>query len=321
MMRARRTLPVLPALLLAGLLLLPVPGRLLAAGAPPARPPASGAQAGLPAAGAPAALLPEASCGPGWSLEGKALLYDKETLSDRIDGEAELFFPYGFQRMTAGRYATGKTPGAGMDVEIYLMGSPLDAFGMYANYRQKEGRTKGIGAESNLADYQLFFYQGRYFVHLQITGADPSDQAALAACGRVVAARLPGEVDRPPQLAVLDRPDLVKGSERYLPESLLGYDFLNRGLLADATVPGAQFQVFYLVGSTVESASAALQRYRSQLTGGKIEAPGKDLQFLEGVDPLYGPVAVLRKGPCLVGALKFGDWNGIRGFLESFCRP
>ena len=300
MMQDRGTTFAPGTLLLALLLLLPVPGRVLAADAP-------------------SGLLPDVSCAPGWSLEGKAVLYDKETLSDRIDGEAELYFPYGFQRLSAGRYASAKTPGAGLDVELYLLGSPLDAFGMYANYRQKEGRTQGIGAESNLADSQLFFYQGRYFVHLQITGTDSGDPAALAACGRAVAARLPGEGSRPPQLAILDRPDLVTGSERYLPESLLGYDFLNRGLMADAVVAGARFQVFCLVGSTAESASAALQRYRSQLTVGNVESSGKDLQFLEGVDPLYGPVAVLRKGPCLAGALKFSDRKGIRGFLESFC--
>jgi len=301
MTQDRGTNFTLGTLLLALLLLLAVPGQ-------------------VPAADAPAGLLPEASCAPGWSMEGKALLYDKDTLSDRIDGEAELYFPYGFQRMTAGRYASAKTPGGGLDVEVYLMGSPLDAFGMYANYRQKEGHTQGVGTESNLAESQLFFYQGRYFVHLQITGTDSGDPAALAACGRAVAARLPGEGSRPPQLAILDRPDLVKGSERYLPESLLGYDFLNRGLMADAVVAGAQLQMFYLVGSTADSASAVLQRFRSQLTGAKVENIGKDHQFLEGVDPLYGPVAVLRKGPCLAGALKFSHKKGIAGFLESFCQ-
>jgi hypothetical protein len=303
MSKARRTASSTRALILAILLLLifSVPARLLAADA---------------AAG----LLPEASCGPGWNSEGKALFYDKETLSDRIDGEAELYFPYGFQRMSAGRYASGTIPGAGMDVEIFLMGSPLDAFGMYANYRQKGGGTPGVGAESNLSDGQLFFYQGSYFVHLQITGTDSGAPGAMAACGRAVAARLPGEGSRPPQLAVFDRPGLVQGSERYLPESLLGYDFLNRGLLADALVAGGRCQVFYLVGGTPESASAAWQRYRSQLSGEKLATSGKELQFLQGTDPLYGPVALVKKGSCLVGALKFGDIKGIRSFLESFCQ-
>ena len=291
----------LPLLVLALLMVLPAPGRGLAAG-------------GL------AGLLPAPSCGAGWQVEGKATLYDKETLSDRIDGEAELYFPYGFQGMAAARYLSGKAPGAGMDLELYAMGSLLDAFGMYANYRQKEGRSVAVGAQSNLAGSQLFFYQGNYFVHLQITGSDAADPEALAACGRSVAARLPGPSTRPAELAVLDRPDLVKGSERYLPESLLGYDFLNRGVMADAVVEGGDLQMFLLLGTTAESAAAALQRFRAQIPAGKLEAAGKDAQFLEGADPLYGPVTVLRKGPCLAGALRFSEKKGIRAFLESICR-
>ena len=288
-------------LLLALLLLAPTPGRLWAAG-DPAQP-----------------LLRD-TCGTGWKMEGKASFYDRETLSDRIDGEAELYFPYGFERMTAGRYASAQAPGAGMDLEIFAMGSLLDAFGMYANYRQKEGRTLGIGAESNLAGSQLFFYQGRYFVHLQVTGSDLPDPEPLSACGRAVAARLGGTTERPAELAVFDRAELVQGSERYLPESLLGYDFLNRGILADADVGGAKLQVFLLLGTSAESASVALERYRSQMSSGRVEAGGKDAQFLEGVDPLYGAVTVLRKGKCLAGALKYSDKKGVRGFLESLCR-
>ena len=45
------------------------------------------------AAGSMEELLPPLSCGTGWKLEGKPLFYDSETLSDRINGEAELYFP------------------------------------------------------------------------------------------------------------------------------------------------------------------------------------------------------------------------------------
>ena len=291
----------LAGLLLALLLLLPFPCR-------------------LQAADAATELLPPDSCAPGWKVQGRPVLYDRETLSERIDGEAELYFPYGFERLTAGRYDSAKTPGAGMDVELYAMGSELDAYGMYANYRQKEGSAPGVGAESNLAGSQLYFYLGRYFVHFQITGSDAADPAALVQCGRTVAARLPGPASRPSVLSALDRPEFVKGSERYLPESLLGYDFLNRGLMADAVVQGANLQVFLLLGTTPQSATTAFERYRSQLTGGKVEGVAKEAQVLEGVDPLYGPVVVLKKGPCLAGALKFSTNKGVRGFLETLCR-
>ena len=265
-------------------------------------------------------LLPPVSCGAGWKIEGKPLFYDRETLSDRIDGEAELYFPYGFERLAAARYASEKNPGAGMDLEIYRMGSLLDAFGMYANYRQHEGRGVDIGAESNLSASQLFFYQGRHFIHIQMTGADAADQDALAACARTVASRLPGVKTRPSELSVFDRPEVLKETERYLPQSLLGYDFLNRGIMADALIGGVNCQVFLLLGTTDEAASAAFDRYRSQLAQVRIEPGGKGEAYLEGVDPLYGPVAVLRKGACLSGALKLSGKKGVRALLGSVCK-
>jgi hypothetical protein len=264
-------------------------------------------------------LLPPVSCGSGWKMEGKPFFYDRDTLSGRIDGEAELYFPYGFERMAAARYASGKKPEAGIDVEIFRMGSLLDAFGMFANYRQKEGSTLGVGAESNLSPSQIFLYQGRHFVHIQVTGADDAG-SALADCGRAVASRLPGAKNGPPELTALDRPEVVKGSERYLPQSLLGYDFLNKGITADAVVGGTNLQVFLLLGTSAESASAAFDRYRSQVPQGKVEPGGKEVAILEGVDPLYGPVMVLRKGGCLAGALKFSGKKGIRALLDNLCR-
>ncbi|KAB0667626.1 hypothetical protein F6V25_02730 [Oryzomonas japonica] len=272
------------------------------------------------AAGDMEELLPPVSCGAGWQMEGKPLFYNRDTLSDRIDGEAELYFPYGFERMAAARYAAKKTPEAGIDVEIYRMGSLLDAFGMYANYRQKEGSTIAVGAESNLSPSQLFSYQGRFFIHIQMTGTSDAATTVLAECGRTVAARLPGTQSRPPELSALERSEVVKGTERYLPQSLLGYDFLNRGIMADAVVGGTNLQIFLLLGQTAESASAAFGRYRSLLAQGKIESGGNDAALVEGVDPLYGPVVILRKGGCLAGALKFGAKDGVRALLERICR-
>jgi hypothetical protein len=265
-------------------------------------------------------LLPPVSCGAGWKIEGKPIFYDRETLSDRINGEAELYFPYGFDRMAAARYGSEKNRAAGMDVEIYRMGSLLDSFGMYANYRQKDGRPQNIGAGSNLSDSQLYFYQGRHFIHIQTTGSDAADPDILAECGRTVAARLPGVGNRPPELSVFDRPESVKGSERYLPLNLLGYDFLNRGLMTDAVVEGANLQIFILLNASTESASATFESYRSQLTQVKIGTDGKSTAFLEGVDPLYGRVIIFRNGGCLAGALKFVEGKGVLSLLESICK-
>ncbi|MDO9069494.1 MAG: hypothetical protein Q7W05_13705 [Deltaproteobacteria bacterium] len=265
-------------------------------------------------------LIPPVSCGTAWKIEGKSLFYDRETLSDRINGEAELYFPYGFDRMVAARYVADKNPAVGMDVEIYRMGSPLDAFGMYANYRQKDGRSLAVGAESNFSGSQLFFYQSRHFVHIQITGAEAADPDIISECANAVGLRLPGDRKRPPELSPFDRAEVLRGTERYLPQSLLGYDFLNKGIMADAMLGEVTLQIFFLVAATDESATVALGRYESLLAQGRIEAGGKSTTFLDVVDPLYGPVMVIRNRNCLAGALKFIEKKGIKELLESFCR-
>ena len=54
---------------------------------------------------------------------------------------------------------------------------------------------------------------------------------------------MPGNRNRPPELAAFDRPEVVKGTERYLPQSLLGYDFLNKGIMTEALVEGTNLQI------------------------------------------------------------------------------
>lgn len=272
------------------------------------------------AADEPVAYIPPASCSAEWEINGKPILYNVDTLSDRINGEAELYFPYGFDQMAAARYAPKNSPGIGMDLEIYRMGSLLDAFGIYASYRGNNGRNVNIGSDSSLSGSQLFFYQGRYFIHIQVTGTDSVDPAVLVGCAKKVASALPGDSSPPRELSAFDRPEMVKGTLRYLPQSLLGYDFLNRGIITDAMIDGTTFQLFLLLSGNAEAATSVFERFRSQLTRGKVETGASKALFLEGVDSLYGPIIVLKTGKCLAGALRFSGIKGVRPLLESVCR-
>src|ERR1035438_3684104 len=107
-------------------------------------------------------LLPVPACAENWLMDGKAALYDRDNLFERINGESELYFPYGFELLASARYADKKNPNSALEADIYRMGSLLDAFGMYANYRRKDDPDAGIGAEGSVSASQLFFYQGRF---------------------------------------------------------------------------------------------------------------------------------------------------------------
>ena len=256
----------------------------------------------------PGGILPSPACAPGWIIDDKVVLYNKDTLFDRIDGEAELYFPYGFETLASARYASKQNPEIAVDADVYKMGSLLDAFGMYANYRRKNDAEIKIGAEGTLSLSQLFFYQGRYFVRLQVTGATSLDQDVFLSCAQAITKNLPTNTGRPKELEILMIPAVVEKSERYIAQSLLGYDFFRRGIIADAVLKGEEMQVFVVIEDSPNAVQRAFEHYSESLrTSGKevrvIET--HDKVSLNAVDPLYGNVFVERVGRYLIGSIRF----------------
>ena len=122
-------------------------------------------------------LSPDA-CGENWKREGKVLSFDRKNLFDHINGEAELYFPYGFRTLVTTVYVNRDNPDASIVVDLYEMGSQLDAFGIYSNYRKADDKPvsteAGIGTEGFISPSQLMFYQDIYFVRIQASRIDGS---------------------------------------------------------------------------------------------------------------------------------------------------
>lgn len=255
--------------------------------------------------GAAVAAMSLPQCGEGWvNVEGN--VYTKDTLSDRVNGEAELYFPYGFDLLDSARYAHKDRPDVAMEADVYTMGSVLDAFGVYANYRRADDTAVAIGAEGTVSSSQLLFYQDRYFVRLQASGTSRLDPEVLSACGRALSQNLPPHTSRPGELDALMIPPVVRGSERYVAQSLLGYRFLRRGLIADAVLGGGTVRIFLVPEESPDAGQAAFDRYRSSLqTSGQDvavkEAP--DRIIMSAMDPLYGAVVVARWDRYLIGII------------------
>ena len=265
-------------------------------------------------------LLPAPACADGWIMDGKVTLYDKDSLFDRINGESELYFPYGFEWLAYARYESRKNPKIALDADIYAMGSLLDAFGMFANYRRKDSTAAAIGAEGTISASQMLFYQDRYLVRLQVTGATTIGQDVLLACGKAIAQNLPQSTGRPRELDALLVPAVVKKSERYIASSLLGYEFFRRGLIADA-VPGAdEAQVFLVLEKSLDAARAAFDRYHAYLKSGgsNVHVAESSGRFsLEANDPLYGAVIVQQTGRFLAGTVRFRDRGAAKQLIEN----
>ena len=255
-------------------------------------------------------LLPAYGCAQGWTLKDKAALFDKDTLFDHINGEAELYFPYGFDMLATATYINGNNSEEWIVADVYRMASPLDAFGIYSNYRKADAASMTVGAEGFVSPSQLMFYQDRYFVRLQVTGATGLGQDVFLACAWAVSEKLPANARPAGVLEALKMPGIVPKTERYIAKSLLGYAFFRRGVIADALLEGERAQVFLVPEDSVSAAKETFDRYRSYL-----KAEGKNMQLREGrdfvslaaVDPLYGGVFVEQSGRYIIGAVRLKE--------------
>jgi hypothetical protein len=210
-------------------------------------------------------LLPLKQCAQGWMIDGGVKLFDKETLFDHIDGEAELYFPYGFEALAAAVYARKGNPEEAITMDVYRMGSLLDAFGIYSNYRRSDAEPVSIGAEGFITPTQLMFYQGRFFVRIQASSAGGLDRNIFTACARSVSEKIHSNPGQPREVVWLRVPQAVLHSERYIAKSLFGYDFFNSGLITDVTAGREKMQVFVILGLSPDNARTTLDQYRTYL--------------------------------------------------------
>jgi len=266
-------------------------------------------------------ILPTPEFAPDWVMKEQVTLYNSDTLFDHINGEAELYFPYGFDMLATATYLNKKNPDVWVVVDVYRMGSLLDAFGIYSNYRKADAAEIVIGAEGFVSSSQLMFYQDRYFVRIQVTGAMNLEQDLFVACGRAVSRNLPPDAGRPKELEVLvGMPGVVAKSERYLGQSLLGYAFFRRGMIADAMLGGERVQVFVVFENSADAARKAFDGYRSYLKaeGQETNVTGTtDRISLTAVDPLYRGVFVEQSGPYLIGAIRMKEASAAKPIVEQ----
>jgi len=253
------------------------------------------------------AALPPKECIQGWVLDEPVKSYDPETLFEHINGEAELYYPYGFEALATAIYTDKTNPKQAVLADVYRMDSLLNAFGIYSNYRRPHSEAVAIGAEGFASPSQLMFYQGNYFVRLQASGTSVMDQNVLIACGRAISQRLLPNANLPKEVESVRMPDVVPRSERYIAHSLLGYAFFRRGLIADAYLDGERVQVFVVTEDSKDRARKAFDNYRSYLT-----ASGRKVDIVEtperialvGIDPLYGRTFAEQSGQCIIGITK-----------------
>lgn len=125
-----------------------------------------------------AGLLPDEI--PGLKPLAKAEAFTPATLSDKIDGKAELYLAAGFSGMACRSYQAGQTAGgARLDVYLYRMKTPDAAFAVFSGQRRPGAAQTPLAKNGYLTENALFFTHGADYVEViaDRAGAKPALEA------------------------------------------------------------------------------------------------------------------------------------------------
>ncbi|HUU51681.1 MAG TPA: DUF6599 family protein [Candidatus Heimdallarchaeota archaeon] len=112
--------------------------------------------------------MPTASEIDNWERNLDFEEYKGEDLFFYINGGAEIYHEYGFERVIVQDYQNRN--GRSASLEVYKMSSPDSAYGMYTFKSSGKGQELTVGHGCKLQDYYLNFWKGQYLV--TITGFD-----------------------------------------------------------------------------------------------------------------------------------------------------
>ncbi len=268
-------------------------------------------------------LLPGHSFRAGWRRqEDTVAFYGPANLYDYINGAAEMFREHDFKRLVTASYVRKKDENEILTVDIYEMGSPLDAFGIYSRYRDPEGEFPEIGAAACLSGNTLVFWKGSHFVQLQTIKLSLTGKKALGRAAREAAGKIPGRSSLPPELEYLPGKAMREHTIDYVPRSLLGYGFLPGGIQARYRVDGEgkDALLFIALCGTAGKARESFRAYEQELrSGGRGVTPRTGLgeESFEADDAHYGPVLVSRYREFLLVSTGLRDAAAHVSLLEA----
>jgi hypothetical protein len=155
----------------------------------------------------------------GWKWDGKEIKYNSKTLFKYIDGAAELYLAYGFEKLTVRRFERSSQPP--LVVELYEMASSEDAYGVFSFEHQDE--VAGIGQGSEFGGGLLRFWKGKYFVSVYGEGEGGEVESGILEMGRAVASSIPATGPEPKLVGFIPGKELglLDKSVRYLKSHVL----------------------------------------------------------------------------------------------------
>lgn len=255
----------------------------------------------------------------GWVLRETPRFFTPDDLYEHINGNADLFKSFGFEEAAVGDYIPTGADEGWISVEVYDMGAPLHAFGIYRVEKADGVKGVQVGVQGYESAGVIAFWQGRYYVKVSVIDGDGAAGAQRLA--ERVAGRIGGESAMPVELSRLPSENRVSGSERYVRKSALGHRFLNE--VVSARYGLGKKRAFLYIADLGESKEAAeafgkLREFEVETEAEVVDVEGVGEAGFAVRDPYYGEMVAAHLAQYVALAISDeADREKLAGLVKS----
>ena len=235
--------------------------------------------------------------------------FDAETLSDKINGKAELYLSAGFIRLHSQRFKDEAAGDVWMEVFVYDMQSAQNAFSVFSAQRREDALTLDLGQHAYQTQNAIFFAHGPFYVEIVATDISEAIIQAMITFAEAFIERHPVENQSIGEKELFPLEGLIQNSISLVSADAFGYDGFDQIFTATYKIEDSELMVYYSRRKTPREAQELASSYRDFLVefGGKPTESDLGIKTAEMINILDTYEIIFSHGPYLAGVREAAD--------------
>lgn len=235
--------------------------------------------------------------------------FDAATLSDKINGKAELYLSAGFKRLQSQRLKAETAEDLWMEVFVYDMQTPQNAFSVFSAQRREGAQTLDVGQYGYQTANAIFFVHGPFYVEVIASDTSEAIRQPMRTLAEAFIQAHPVEMQTISEKALFPKTGLIQDSISLVSADAFGYDRFDQIFTAAYQLGDSQLMAYFSRRKTPRDAQELAASYTDFLLtfGGKTAESDLEIQSAQMIHILDTYEIVFSHGPYLAGVRESAD--------------
>jgi hypothetical protein len=235
--------------------------------------------------------------------------FNAETLSDKINGKAELYLSAGFIQLHSQRFKGEAAEDVWMEVFVYDMQSAQNAFSVFSAQRREDARTLDLGQYAYQTQNAIFFIHGPFYVEIVASDVSETIIQAMITFAEDFIEKHPIKTQIIGEKELFPKEGLIQNSISLVSADAFGYDRFDQIFTATYKLNDTELMAYYSRRKTLREAQELASSYRDFLTafGGKTDESDLGIETAKMIYILDTYEVVFSHGPYLAGVREADD--------------